>query len=174
MAMIREKTSITFAFKSYINASAVTVWKTICTPSILEKCHPFCKENPIKRWPGVGSKDRIIYLNNLILDRHFTTWTENVGYQLVIGRGSTDAATVDWTITPLRKQRCSLQITICCYPSVALNRYPKILHFLIKRFYFFPQMEHYVSSVVKGFQYYIETGNQVTPNQFGNNKMFSS
>lgn len=165
---------LTLSYQTVIAAPVARVWKTISRPGILERCHPFCKENPVKKWPGVGAKDRIIYYSGVILDRHFLEWAENSGYQLVIGRGDTAVATVDWTITENGIDSSVLKIAIHAYPSVALRRYPKIIHPFLQRFYFVPLMRQYVASVVKGFQYHIETGKEVEKNQFGKNRMFST
>lgn len=174
MKINTKENPLTLSYQTAIAAPVARVWKTISTPSILEHCHPFCKENPVKEWPGVGAKDRIIYHSEVILDRHFLRWTENSGYQLVIGRGDTAAATVDWTITKMDTDGSMLKIAIYAYPSVALRRYPKILYPILQRFYFAPLMRQYVASVVKGFQYHIETGKDVQRNQFGKNRMFSA
>ena len=46
-----------------INVSADSLWDIISEPNNLEKCHPFCKENPIIQWPGDNAMDEIHYLN---------------------------------------------------------------------------------------------------------------
>ena len=33
------------------------VWNVITTPNYLNETHPFCKNNTVVTWPGVGSKD---------------------------------------------------------------------------------------------------------------------
>ncbi len=174
MEINSELTPSTLAYQTIIAAPVSTVWTTISSPGILERCHPFCKENPVKQWPGVGARDRIIYDSGVVLDRKFLRWTENSGYELVIGRGNTAAAKVVWTITPESNNHCSLKIAISIYPTIALSRYPRLFLPLIRTFYFLPLMRQYVASVVKGFKYYVETGQVVQPNQFGKNRLFSA
>lgn len=174
MEINSELTPSTLAYQTTIAAPVSKVWKTISSPGILERCHPFCKENPVKQWPGVGARDRIIYNNGVVLDRKFLRWTENSDYELVIGRGNTAAAKVVWTITPESNDHSSLKISINTYPEVALSRYPRLFLPLLRTFYFIPLMRQYVACVVKGFQYYIETGQVVQPDQFGKNRLFSA
>ena len=54
-----------------IHAPADNVWNIISEQSNLEKCHPFCKQNPTIEWPGDNSKDEIHYLNGWIFERRF-------------------------------------------------------------------------------------------------------
>ena len=60
------------------------VWNLITTPNYLNETHPFCKNNTVVTWPGVGSKDILEYLSGLTFEREFTQWDEN-GYDLIIG-----------------------------------------------------------------------------------------
>ena len=60
------------------------VWNVITTPNYLNETHPFCKNNTVVTWPGVGSKDILEYLSGLTFEREFTQWDEN-GYDLIIG-----------------------------------------------------------------------------------------
>ncbi len=55
------------------------VWNVITTPNYLNETHPFCKNNTVVTWPGVGSKDILEYLSGLTFEREFTQWDEN-GY----------------------------------------------------------------------------------------------
>ena len=173
MHIDKNTTPLRVKHREGIKATPQKVWKAISAPGILEKCHPFCKENPVKEWPGIGSRDRIIYNSGVILDRKFIAWEENSGYQLVIGRGAIAAATVVWKIIPQGSESSILEINIHSYPRVALQRYPALFRPLLQRLYFLPQMKHYVSCVVKGFQFFIETGNPVHRDQFGRNRIFS-
>ena len=67
-----------------LNFSKDEVWNVITTPNYLNETHPFCKNNTVVTWPGVGSKDILEYLSWLTFEREFTQWNEN-GYDLVIG-----------------------------------------------------------------------------------------
>ena len=56
------------------------VWDLISTPSYLELVHPFCESNTTESWSGVGSKDTLVYLNDLTFIREITAWDEMKGY----------------------------------------------------------------------------------------------
>ncbi len=160
--------------KEQIKSDANVVWNTIATPGILEFCHPFCKENKVTKWGEVGSKDSIVYYNNLKLYRFFTEWNEKKGYTLLIGRGNVAVAEVFWNVEAINDKITSLSISIHIFTDIALKSYPKFLRPLLKYIYLIPKMSHYIKSVVKGFKYYIETGKTVEKNMFGLNKMFST
>ena len=68
-----------------LNQSVEDVWDLISTPSYLELVHPFCESNTTESWSGVGSKDTLVYLNDLTFIREITAWDEMKGYELTIG-----------------------------------------------------------------------------------------
>ncbi|MCH2082949.1 MAG: hypothetical protein MK226_11210 [Saprospiraceae bacterium] len=156
-----------------VNASSEEVWKVISMPGNLNYCHPFCKSNQVEKWGGIGAIDFIEYYNGLHLKRIFKEWNEGKGYELIIGNGKQASAKVKWEIKPINEGESYLVIRINIIPSIALKPYPKILRGIISKLYLMPNMRSYLSSVVNGFKYYIETGKEVKVNQFGYNKMFS-
>lgn len=161
------------SYRSKINASTDRVWKVISTPGNLNFCHPFCKENNVIKWDGIGAADTIEYYNGLVLNRLFTEWDEGNGYELLIGDSAYAAAKVLWSITFVKDGISELSITINVFPDIALKKYPKLLRRIISKIYFLPNMSEYIKAVVKGFKYYIETGSPVKINQYGFNRMFS-
>ena len=84
--------------KKKINGSREDAWELISKPSNLELFHPFCMSNKTIKWPGVGSIDELIYLNNFKLVREFFKWKKNEGYQLLIGRKGGRKSLVVWEI----------------------------------------------------------------------------
>ena len=161
-------------YQTNINCPKEKLWEVISTPRNLEFCHPFCKENKVTKWGVVGAQDTIQYYNGLKLHRLFTEWNVGKGYELLIKRGEYTIAKVIWEISSKEDETSVLSISINLYSDVALNRYSKIIRWMIKEFYLLPNMSNYVKDVVKGFKYYIETGKPVKKNQFGNNRMFSN
>ena len=161
-------------YQMNINCSKEKLWEVISTPGILEFCHPFCKENKVTRWAEVGAQDTIQYYNGLKLHRLFTEWNTGKGYKLLIGQGRYATAKVVWEITAKEDEISVLSISINIYSDIALKRYSKFLRGAIEKFYLLPNMSNYVKDVVKGFKYYIETGQSIEKNQFGNNRMFSN
>ncbi|RMF59598.1 MAG: hypothetical protein D6748_06040 [Calditrichaeota bacterium] len=154
-----------------INASPQQIWSTITTPGILKLCHPFCKENPVYRWPGAEARDAVHYYSGWILYRDFVQWLPGVGYDLLIGREGGEKSYVRWRITEENEQTGTLIITI--YPYIFQNL-PVVIRWVPYRFQIIPQLRDYLVSVLKGFEWYITTGQPVKKNQFGTHRWFSS
>lgn len=162
------------SFYSEINAPVARVWEVISSPGNLNNCHPYCKNNSVVKWGGVGAEDGIEYYNGLKLKRVFTQWDEGSGYTLLIGKGKVAVAEVFWEITCLTKEVSGFSIKISMLPDIVLRKYPKWLRPLTRKVYLRPIMSQYIQAVVKGFKYFIETGKPVKKNQFGYNRMFST
>ena len=139
-------------------------------PGNLEPCHPFCARNPIEKWPGVGSRDVIHYLSGWVFERRFTRWIEGVGYDLEIGRSGGASSLVSWRIALIDSQNCALRITV--FPNV-LQGIPVAIRWLPHLFRVRPMLQSYLSSVVRGFEWYVTRGEPVARNQFGPHRWFS-
>lgn len=148
-----------------IAAPAGQVWATISMPGNLELCHPFCASNPVHSWPGVGSRDEIHYLSGLVLEREFCRWFDGVGYDLEIGQpGAKQVAFVSWRILHRADAECVLRISI--YPE-RLQRVPVAIRWVPHVFRLRPFLTKYLESVVRGFEWYVTSGEAVPRNQFG-------
>ncbi len=147
------------------------VWEVISKPGILELCHPFCKSNPVENWDGNKSIDFVIYNNGLRYQRIFTHWIEGIGYDLLIGRRNGKKSKVIWRINKSNSSSSELKITVFPY---YISKYPKFVMPLINLFVIGPQLRKYLSSVLKGFNYYIMEGKPVQKNQFCTHKWFSN
>lgn len=154
-----------------IKTDSQRVWNVISKQGNLELCHPFCKSNPIEKWAGDKSIDYVNYYNGVKYQRIFTNWIDGQGYDLLIGRKNGEKSKVIWRINQLDDKSCELKITI--YPHDII-KYSNIIKFLINSLYVKPMLRKYLSSVLKGFQYFIETGKPVKKNQFGTHKWFSN
>ena len=86
VSVIDYKKSWSIKLTKRINSSKEEVWNLISSTNNLELFHPFYKSNKIIKWPGEGSSDELIYLNDFKLIRYFIEWHENKGYKLLIGR----------------------------------------------------------------------------------------
>ncbi len=158
-----------------IDATVARVWEVISQPGNLNLCHPFCKENIVKKWPGKDSADRIIYFNGLELERNFIEWEIEKGYKLMIGKKEEEEKTeAHWEIKKLKevgegeKVLASISLKM---PN--LQGIPVILRWIPHFLYLEPKMKKYLNSVLKGFEYYIRTGKPVERNQFGSHSLFS-
>jgi len=154
-----------------IAAPTEKVWNVISMPGNLEPCHPFCAKNPVKVWPGDGARDEIHYLSGWIYERRFCRWIDRVGYDLEIGRSGGRTSFVSWRIMPLTNQNCMLRITI--YPHV-LQNVSQAIRWLPHVVYIAPMLRRYLSSVVRGFEWYVIRGEPVPRNQFGTHPWFST
>lgn len=154
-----------------ITAPVDKVWDAISMPGNLKPCHPFCARNPVQAWPGEGSRDEIHYLSGWIFERRFCRWIEGVGYDLEIGRRGGRSSFVSWRTMPVDSQSSILRIAI--YPhtlqnlAVAIRWLPHILRLS-------PMLKRYLSSVIRGFEWYVTLGEPVPRNQFGSHPWFSA
>lgn len=155
----------------HISAPVEKVWNTISMPGNLELCHPFCAKNPYEVWPGECSRDEIHYLSGWIYERQFYRWIDGVGYDLKIGRRGGGKSVVSWRILASEHNDCSLKITV--YPHI-LQTIPVIIRWIPHILYIRPMLESYLSSVTRGFEWYIRRGEPVPRNQFGEHPWFSA
>lgn len=153
-----------------IAASPEKIWSTIAAPGNLENCHPFCDKNPVDKWPGVHARDAVFYYNGWVLQREFINWMEGVGYDLLIGSRHGGKSGVTWRLTALTENSGILTITI--YPYIFQN-WPAGIRWLPYFTSIKPGLRRYLTSVLKGFEWYITTGQPVKRNQFGSHKWFS-
>ena len=158
------------AVTQLIAAPAEKVWAAISMPGNLEPCHPFCEKNPVMSWPGDESRDEIHYLNGRVFERRFSRWVEGLGYDLAIGRSGGRSSSVSWRITPIDGHNCTLRIAV--YPHV-LQGVPVTIRWLPHLLRVRPPLKSYLSSVVRGFEWYVKRGEPVPRNQFGSHPWFS-
>lgn len=153
-----------------IAAPASAVWAAISAPGNLERCHPFCAENPVHAWPGEHSRDEVGYLSGRVFERRFRRWIEGVGYDLDIGRRGGGTSRVSWRIMPVDDDGSLLRITV--YPFV-LQGVPVIFRWIPHLARLRPMLKSYLSSVTRGFEWYVTRGEPVPRNQFGRHPWFS-
>ena len=80
-------------------------------------------------------------------------------------------STVSWRILPVVDQGCILTITI--YPHL-LQDLPAAIRWLPYLLHVGPMLERYLTSVVRGFEWYLIRGEPVPRNQFGSHPWFSA
>lgn len=153
-----------------ISAAVAEVWEAISTPGNLESCHPFCLSNPVHVWPGENARDEIHYLSGWVFERRFFRWIDGVGYDLEIGRRGGGSSTVSWRLRSLGSDDCELRIAV--YPH-ALQDIPAILRWLPHHLWLRPMLGSYLSSVTRGFEWFVTRGEPVPRNQFGPHPWFS-
>ena len=154
-----------------IAAPGDKVWEVISMRGNLELCHPFCAKNPVQVWPGEGSRDEVHYLSGWVFERRFCRWIDGVGYDLEIGRRGGSSSFVSWRLMPVDKQDCILRIAV--YPN-ALQNIPAAIRWVPHILRLGPMLRRYLSSVVRGFEWYVTRGESVPRNQFGAHPWFSA
>ncbi len=154
-----------------ITAPAEEVWGAISMPGNLEQCHPFCAQNPVEVWPGEESRDEVHYLSGWVMERRFCRWLDGVGYDLEIGRQGGGSSFVSWRIMSLGNQNSILRIAI--YPHPVQN-VPVVIRWLPHILRVRPMLKKYLSSVIRGFEWYVIRGEPVPRNQFGSHPWFSA
>jgi len=144
-----------------IKAPPEKIWAVISSPGNLAHCHPFCENNPVEKWPGKGSLDSVYYYSGWVYHRQFTGW---------FGRKKGRKSKVSWRIHKINDSQGELTITV--FPQ-ALQHITVMIRWLPHFTYLWPMLSRYLVSVVKGFEWYITTGQPVKRNQFGSHKWFS-
>lgn len=146
------------------------VWGAISTPGILELCHPFCQANPVAVWPGAGSRDEVHYFNGVVYERRFLDWIDGVGYSLEIGEHGQETSLITWRVSAVDRTTSTLAISVYPYP---LQGIPAAVRWLPHFAYLAPMLRRYLTSVVKGYDWYLTRREPVTRNQFGPHPWFS-
>lgn len=154
-----------------IAAPAEKVWDVISMRGNLELCHPFCISNPVHVWPGPNSRDEIHYLSGWVYERRFLKWFDGLGYDLEIGRPDGGKSYVSWRISGTDEQNCTLTITV--FPH-ALQNVPVVFRWLPHMIRLRPMLKSYLTSVCKGFEWYISQGRAVPRDHFGKHPWFSA
>ena len=107
----------------------------------------------------------IKYKRHLDWDNFFN-WSEN-GYDLEIG-GSKRKSIVNWIIKG-DENYSSLRVRI--NPDLLYKN--RLIKWLVWNLYIKFMIQSYINHVVRGFKFFIDTGNKVHSNQFGKHKWFS-
>ena len=146
------------------------LWQLISEPGSLNKSHPFCKSNDVLKWEKQDHSDRLVYLNGLDYTRKFLTWNEGLGYTLFIGSAGGPQSYVVWEINS--KERDKSELTITVYPYLLANL-PFLIAYIPHIFWVRPRLKKYLNSVLAGYQFHLENGEEVPRNHFGKHPWFS-
>lgn len=98
-----------------IETPADQVWDVISEEGNLKKCHPFCNQLEIIKWPGADAVDTIAYYSGITYKRNFVGWEEGVGYDIELGDYPNLTARVLWRIVPKGENRCRFSIEVFPY-----------------------------------------------------------
>ncbi len=160
----------TVGVQRIIDAPSDRIWAAIATPGNLDRLHPFCRENVVQQWPGVGAIDTITYYSGVHYQRDFVAWYEGEGYDLEIGPPPHKTARVSWRIKALGAERSEFGIEVTAYLRTDLPASRKVSY---QERFFGDTIAQYLDSVVKGVDHLVTTGQAVRKNQFGSHPIYS-
>jgi len=152
-----------------IPVPAAAIWKEISTPGQLTKYHPYCRENKVYKWPGVGSRDGVLYHSGLYWERDFICWSEGVGYDLLIGPPPRKSAWIFWNIRPLGEAQSDFSLTVSPILESHLLETTKKMY--VQNFA--TSVEVYLESFLRGVEHFVTTGQAVEARQFGTHPTFA-
>jgi len=157
------------SYEKKISSSKKELWDLISSPEHLNLVHPFCKSNESIHWDKKKSKDVLVYLNGMVYFRDFTSWEDENGYELMIGRKRGKKSRVVWKIKSDDKS-VSLKITV--YPYL-LSSWPRVMSLIPYKLIISPLLKSYLKSVISGINYYLINQKPVEKNHFGKHIWFS-
>ena len=153
-----------------IQAPAADVWMAISKGGQLNKYHPYCQENKVFKWPGVGSKDGVLYYSGLYFERDFMYWRDGEGYDLQIGPPPRKTAWISWNVRPLGDAECELCLTVT--PILESHLFEATKKAYVQT-YFGKSIEVYLDSLLQGTEYFVMTGKEVRPAQYGTHRVYA-
>jgi hypothetical protein len=153
-----------------IKAAPAEVWKVISTAGQLNKYHPYCQENAVFNWPGIGSRDGVKYYSGFYMQRDFFSWREGEGYDLEIGPPPRKTAWISWNIRPLGEAESELSITVT--PILESHLLASTKKSFVET-YFGKSIEIYLDSLLQGVEQFVTTGREVEPRQFGAHPVYA-
>lgn len=153
-----------------IQAPPAAIWKEISTPGQLNKYHPYCRENKVYKWPGVGSRDGLLYYSGLYFERDFICWSEGVGYDLLIGPPPRKSAWISWNLRHLGEAQTEMSLTVT--PILESHLLETTKKFFVQT-YFGTSTEVYLDSFLRGVEHFVTTGQAVEAGQFGAHPIYA-
>jgi len=152
-----------------IQAPAAALWKIISTPGQLPKYHAYCQENKVYKWPGVDSRDGVLYYSGLYWERDFMYWREGIGFDLQIGPPQRKSAWITWNIRALGEAQSEISLTSTPFLESHLLETTKKIYMQTFR----KSVEVYFDSLLRGMDHFVTTGQAVQARQFGAHSMFA-
>jgi hypothetical protein len=162
---IKRRDLATFKIGIQINCSQEKLWNLLRTPQHLKVTHPYCKDHVAKEWGIVGAVDRLIFNNDNFVNRTLIEMDDHFFIlSLIQDEKKENDIKVKFEAHKLLDDKCELYMTV----SVdSFKKIPRPIWWLYSRFKIVPSYDLYISSVIKGYKYYLETGKSVKKNQFG-------
>lgn len=156
----------TFTVQRRVAVPAPTAWAMLARPGYLEDCHPFCARCSVHEWPGVGAWDTVHYHNGNAVHREFIRWVEGEGYTVnVRTMDETIVAEVDFSVAETADVSACTMATAVRLPS--RGPVADLAAVVLWKTRIEADARFYFSAVLKGFEYFLTTGEPVRREQFG-------
>lgn len=153
-----------------IDASVTAVWAAISAAGQLNRYHPYCRKNPVERWPGVGSRDGVEYYSGLYFQRDIMHWREGWGYDLEIGPPPRKSAWISWSIDEIQNGCSELGIRVT---PILENHLLEEVKKTFVRTYFAETIMVYLDHLLRGVDQFVTTGCDVQARQFGAHPIYA-
>ena len=152
-----------------IQAPAAAVWKLISSPGQLPKYHSYCRENKVYKWPGVGSRDGVLYHSGFYMERDFMCWREGAGFDLQIGPPPRKSAWASWNIRHLGEAQSEVSLMVT--PILESHLLETTKKIFVQNFG--TNTEIYLDSILRGVEQFVMTGQEVEARQFGAHPIYA-
>ena len=169
---IRRRNISTFKMGIKINCPQQKLWDLLRTPEHLKLTHPYCKDHIAEKWGVVGAKDTLVFNNGNTVIREVIHMDDHF---FILSLTQMEKKDNDIKVKFEAHQLINDQSEL--YMTVSIDSYRKIprpIWWLYAKFIVVPSYDLYIRAVIKGYKYYLETGETVRKNQFGYHKGYST
>lgn len=169
---IKSRDLATFKIGIKINCPQQKLWDLLRSPEHLKLTHPYCKDHIAENWGELGAKDKLIFNNDNFINRTVIHMNHHFFIlSLIQNEKKENDIKVKFEAHELINDQCELYMTV----SVdSFKKIPRPIWWFYAKYKLVPSYDLYISSVIKGYKYYLETGKTVKKNQFGYHKDYST
>lgn len=167
---ISSRNIVQFSCSHELNISPIELWHTITESNHLENYHPFCKNHKSEEFTGIGSKDLAEFNSGKIVYREVIEWDPTNYYVVKLTDDKQNISTIKFVVDQVNDSKSKLSIHI---ESNAYRNIPRPIWHFVAYFFLVPFYRNYLHSLLKGIEYFTNTGNKVVKNQFGRHRVLS-
>lgn len=153
-----------------INCSAEKIWNLLTEPGHLEKFHPFCEYHEKVVYKGIGTKDSGRFASGRKVFREIIAWESGKSYTVLLKNTKQKETNITFLMEELDSETATFSVHI---QTKTYKNIPRIIWKWFAKRKILPVLKNYLHSLLNGTKYYLETGNNVLPDQFGPLKGYS-
>lgn len=153
-----------------INCSSKKIWNTLTQPGHLEKIHPFCEHHERIAYNGIGDKDSGRFASGKEVVREIVAWETGKSYTVLLKDLKKKETNITFSIEEMDTEKVNFSVHI---QTKSFKNIPRIIWPWFAKRKILPVFKNYLHSLLNGTKYHLETGNNVSPNQFGPLKGYS-